>query len=570
MMRAFAWWGISTSTSSIVWPDFSSSSRHARGHLGHRALEHLAAVRHAHHVVVRGDRLGRRRRSRAAGRHPEDLGRAAVGAEHRALDAGGIGRPHDRGARAVAEQDARAAVGEVEDAAEDLGADQQDRVGHARRDERGGRRQPVAEPGARGVDVERRAAHAELLLHPHRRRREDRVAGDRGHHDHVELLGRDAGGLERCARRLDREVGGLHVVVGEVAGLDAGAIADPLVVRLDEALEPGVGHESRRERAADPGDGGVARHGAELTAADGGLGRADRERRRARHDPLRHLREHVAGTAFQERRRAGRGERLRVFLPADRRDDVALEQRAQLRRVVDRACRSRSRRSGTRARASSSVASSSRIGCTAGSISGEWNAPATLQAHGADLPLGGERLGALDRGHRAADHRLRGGVAVRDDQHARRRRRGPRRRAPRRRRGRRRAARVIVPGRASPARCMASPRTTTTRSAPRKRQHPGRHQGRELAERVPRRADDACEPLGLAAPGTPRRRTRAAPAARTRSSRGRRRRARRRRRRGPSPRSPRRARPCPPGARPTGRPCRRTASPAPGRRRRSP
>ena len=29
MMRAFAWWGISTSTSAAVWPDFSRSSRQA-------------------------------------------------------------------------------------------------------------------------------------------------------------------------------------------------------------------------------------------------------------------------------------------------------------------------------------------------------------------------------------------------------------------------------------------------------------------------------------------------------------------------------------------------------------
>jgi hypothetical protein len=29
MMRALAWCGISTSTSAGVWPDFSSSSRHA-------------------------------------------------------------------------------------------------------------------------------------------------------------------------------------------------------------------------------------------------------------------------------------------------------------------------------------------------------------------------------------------------------------------------------------------------------------------------------------------------------------------------------------------------------------
>jgi hypothetical protein len=55
----------------------------------------------------------------------------------------------------------------------------------------------------------------------------------------------------------------------------------------------------------------------------------------------------------------------------------------------------------------------SSIAARAGSISGEWNA----QSDRADLPFLRERLGPLDRGDRAGDHRLRRRILVRDDEH---------------------------------------------------------------------------------------------------------------------------------------------------------
>jgi hypothetical protein len=54
------------------------------------------------------------------------------------------------------------------------------------------------------------------------------------------LLGRHAGGVERPAYRIDGQVGGRLPVGGEVTAADAGPLTDPLVARVDEALEVGV------------------------------------------------------------------------------------------------------------------------------------------------------------------------------------------------------------------------------------------------------------------------------------------------------------------------------------------
>ena len=83
--------------------------------------------------------------------------------------------------------------------------------------------QTVGEACARRVHVEGRAREPELLLDPHRGRRERGVPGDAGAHDHVELLRRDPGRAERDPRGLDGEIRGHDAVVGEMTCLDAGA-----------------------------------------------------------------------------------------------------------------------------------------------------------------------------------------------------------------------------------------------------------------------------------------------------------------------------------------------------------
>ena len=88
----------------------------------------------------------------------------------------------------------------VEDAREQLDADHEHVLRRAGAHELVGDGQAVDEARARGADVERRAVlGADLLLHVHRGRRHRHVAADRADDDHVELIGRDAGALERRA-----------------------------------------------------------------------------------------------------------------------------------------------------------------------------------------------------------------------------------------------------------------------------------------------------------------------------------------------------------------------------------
>ena len=56
--------------------------------------------------------------------------------------------------------------------------------------------------------------------------------------------GRQAGIVERGARRRLAERGGGLVVAGDMALADAGALRDPLVGGLDDALEVGVLHDA--------------------------------------------------------------------------------------------------------------------------------------------------------------------------------------------------------------------------------------------------------------------------------------------------------------------------------------
>ena len=95
---------------------------------------------------------------------------------------------------------------------------------------------------------------------------------------------------------------------------------------------------------------------------------------------------------------------------------MAPQELPQLGRIVAPACRSRSRRSGRRASRSSMSAS-----IVAGSAHRRFHQRGVERAGHVepdrpDLPLLRERLGALDRRDAAADHDLRGGVLVRDQQ----------------------------------------------------------------------------------------------------------------------------------------------------------
>ena len=185
---------------------------------------------------------------------------------------------HD-GAGAVAEQHAGAAVGPVENARKRLRADHQRARERARFEQAIGRRQRVDEAGAHRLQVEGRAmGDAELGLHRHGAGRK-RVVRRRGReHDEIDRLGIDLGMGERGARRVHRHVRGPFAGRGDVALVDAGALHDPVVRRVDLARQIAVGEDLRRQiAAAAEDDRSLCRHeAAPPTAWRGGACRDGR------------------------------------------------------------------------------------------------------------------------------------------------------------------------------------------------------------------------------------------------------------------------------------------------------
>ena len=285
--------------------------------------------------------------------------------------------------------------------------------------------------------------------------------------------------------------------LGEVAGLDARAIADPLVVRLDEALEPGVGHEPRRERAAHPGDGGVARHGAELTAVAAASGDptasalAPGTTRLAifvSTSPGPHSRKVVAPAAASacasSYQRTGEitwrssSERSSASVGDERAAHVLGDRERRLRELERR----RARR-GSAARPAASAASGTRpppAAARPGSSAAA--ASASARSIAATDPLITDCTGELRFATSSTSSPRASSQSASASS-------GP---AP--------SSAVIVPGRASPARCMASPRTTTTRSAPASGSTPAATRAENSPSECPAAPDDAREPLGFQHP----------------------------------------------------------------------
>ena len=181
------------------------------------------------------------------------------------------------GARAVAEEDAGVAILPVHDGGEFLRADHQHGVVRAGHDELLPDLECVNEPGAGRLDVERRrVVCAEFFLHKTGRCREGHVRRDGGEDDQIDIGGIDLGPLKRALRRVGGHVGGVLVVGGDAALLDAGACGDPLVGRVYPFLEVGVGQHFFRHVGADGGDGAGAPDEVVLGAGvfDVGIGHA--------------------------------------------------------------------------------------------------------------------------------------------------------------------------------------------------------------------------------------------------------------------------------------------------------
>jgi hypothetical protein len=182
---------------------------------------------------------------RAAARHADEVEVVAVRLHDRPEDAVVAARllQHDR-AGAVAEQHARVAVRPVDDAGEDLAADDEHVVGLGGLDEAVCQVERVEEADAGGADVGRgRPGRPDVALDQARGRRERHVARDRADEDHVQVLGLHVRSLQRPLGGARAEVREVLALGGDVPLLDPGPRGDPLVRRLDEPLEVGVGEQ---------------------------------------------------------------------------------------------------------------------------------------------------------------------------------------------------------------------------------------------------------------------------------------------------------------------------------------
>ena len=159
----------------------------------------------------------------------------------------------DQRAGAVAEEDAGAAIGPVEDTREGLGADHQHAFGEPALEVEIGGGDRVDEAGADGLHVEGEAVpHAEPALYVDGGGGK-RIVRRRGRdHDQVDVVRRQAGIRERCARSRLAERSRRLALVRYVTLADAGALDDPFVGCLDDAFEIGILHDAAGQGGADP------------------------------------------------------------------------------------------------------------------------------------------------------------------------------------------------------------------------------------------------------------------------------------------------------------------------------
>src|SRR5262249_5029343 len=85
---------------------------------------------------------------------------------------------------------------------------------------------------------------------------EDHVGGDGGDDDEVELGRVDVAPAQEVARGGGRDVARGGARLHHVPRMDPGARADPLVVRVDELLQVGVGQDALGDVASQRADAG--------------------------------------------------------------------------------------------------------------------------------------------------------------------------------------------------------------------------------------------------------------------------------------------------------------------------
>src|SRR5688572_17755012 len=188
-------------------------------------------------------------------RHRQHIDLASVGVQARGMDSRLLGRREHHRPGPVAEEHAGAAVVPIEDAREHLRAHHQSLLVHARSDETIGRGKRIDEAGAHRLHVEGSASlDAELRLQLASRAREDVIRRRGGHDDEINLLGVHPGGRKRVTACFQGEIARGLRLLRDVPALDAGALADPGIARLEAPRELLVLHHALRQVASGADD----------------------------------------------------------------------------------------------------------------------------------------------------------------------------------------------------------------------------------------------------------------------------------------------------------------------------
>src|SRR5258706_4004657 len=171
------------------------------------------------------------------------------------------GTEHD-GTRALAEEHTGRAVLVVHHARQHLHADHERMLDTAVGDELVRRRKRIQEAAARRLHVEGAALSAQRELHEVCGGGEGIVGADRGDDDEAKIFALETSAFERLSGRGDGEGGSGFTRCCDVPLLDAGAAGDPLVRRIHDPLEIGIGENFLWDAHPPARDRTVLAHGA--------------------------------------------------------------------------------------------------------------------------------------------------------------------------------------------------------------------------------------------------------------------------------------------------------------------
>lgn len=153
--------------------------------------------------------------------------------------ASGVGRrPDHHRARRIAKQHTSLAIAPIDETSQQLGADYEDPLGIAGPYELVSDAQRIKRARASGGNIEGKGAcRTELGLNDDRAGRQRHVGRDRGDDDHVEIFGSCVGHRKRMPRRDNGHIRSDLPFRGDPALLNARALADPRIGRVDQLLK---------------------------------------------------------------------------------------------------------------------------------------------------------------------------------------------------------------------------------------------------------------------------------------------------------------------------------------------